>query len=306
MPEATSSRSVWNGAITFGLVTIPVRLHIATSEKTVSFNQLDVRDGSRIKYKRVNAVTGEEVPRDLIGRGYEVGKDSYVLIEDEELEAVRGESSRAIDILEFVPQDQIDPLYYKSGYYLAPEETGLKAYRVLLRALQDTDRVGIAKFSLRAKEYLATVRAQEDVLVLGMMYWPDEIREPRFAALERSTEIRDAELDMAKMLIEGMTAGFDPDEYHDTTREAVEELVRRKVDGEEIVVLAAAPQAQVTDLMAALLASVEATRARRAAGGEGDQAEEAEVVPVAPKGSTGREPVADDAARPRTRRRAAS
>lgn len=257
-------KTIWKGAISFGLVTIPVRVYTATEEKGLRFNQLHAKDQGRVKYKRVCSIDGEEVPWEEITRGYEYEKDHYVVLSDEEVE--RGvPSARTIDILKFVPADEIDPIYWKSPYYIVPEGPGAKAYALLRKALGDNGYVALAKVAFREKEHLATLRLRDDVFVLETMYWPDEIRPAAFEELEADPEVRPQELKMARSLIENMTDHFDPDEFHDTYRAKLEELVARKIQGEEIAVVEEAGTATVVDLMEALKASVEQTE--KAAGG---------------------------------------
>jgi DNA end-binding protein Ku len=203
---------------------------------------------------------------DDIVRGYEVEKGKYVVFTDEELEAAAAsEGNRLVDVVQFVDETEIDPIYYKSSYYLAPERTGVKAYKILLEALKDKGRVGIAKVSIRDKQQLATLRAKDGVLVMETMYWPDEIREPEFEELDGKVELRKEEVKMAEMLIDGLTAEFDPEAFKDRTREAIEEAAQKKVDGEEIVAPEAPEPTKVVDLLEALKASVEATKKRKAA-----------------------------------------
>lgn len=259
-------KSLWKGAITFGLITIPVRLYTAVEEKTLRFNQLHVTDNGRIKYKRVCSVCDQEVPWDEIVKGFEYEKDRYVIFTDEELERVPGDRVRAIDVVSFVPLEEIDPIYFQRSYYVAPEPVGLKAYRLLQQALDKSGRIAVAKVTLRDKEHLGTLRLRGDVFVLETMYWPDEIREPEFEELDKQAEVRRQELDMALALIENLSEHFDPSQFHDTYREKLDEMARSKIAGEEIAVAPAAEPTQVLDLMEALRASVEATRARAGAG----------------------------------------
>jgi DNA end-binding protein Ku len=227
---------------------------------------LRATDHSPIKYKRVAESDGEEVVWDDIVRGYEVEKGKYVVFTDEELEAATAsEGNRLVDVVQFVDETEIDPIYYKSSYYLAPERTGVKAYKILLEALKDKGRVGIAKVSIRDKQQLATLRAKDGVLVMETMYWPDEIREPEFEELDGKVDLRKEEVKMAEMLIDGLTAEFDPEAFKDRTREAIEEAAQKKVDGEEIVAPEAPEPTKVVDLLEALKASVEATKKRKAA-----------------------------------------
>jgi DNA end-binding protein Ku len=261
-------RPIWKGAISFGLVTIPVGLYTATEDKRPKFRQLRSGDHSRIKYKRVAETDGEEVPYEDIVKGYEFEKDRYVVFTDDELEAaLKAKGSGMVDVVQFVKSEEIDPIYYRASYYLAPEKTGIKAYRILLEALDDKDMVGLARVAIRDREYPATLRAEDGVLVMETMFWPDEIREPAFEELEGDVEIRAEEVKMAQMIIDNLTTPFDPNDWVDVSREAVEELAQRKLEGEEIVSPAEAAQpAGVVDLMEALKASVEATKEKRKAG----------------------------------------
>src|SRR5690242_11341417 len=182
-------RAMWKGAISFGLVSIPVGMFPATEEKTLRFNQLHDADMGRIKYKRVCAVDGEEVPFEHIVKGYEVEKDQYVVLTDEDFDAVPVESSRAIDIIQFVDIDEIDPIYFAKSYYLVPEESGVKAYALLRQAMAEDGRVAIAKIAIREKEHLAALRFKDDVFVMEMMFWPDEIRTSEFEVLDRKSVV---------------------------------------------------------------------------------------------------------------------
>jgi DNA end-binding protein Ku len=259
-------RSIWKGAVSFGLVTIPVALYTATESKTPKFKMLRGSDHSAVKYKRVAEADGEEVAWDEIVRGYEVEKGRYVVFTDDELEAASAtDGSRLVDVVQFVDESEIDPIYYNKSYYLAPERTGVKAYRILLDALQNKSRVGIAKVALREKQQLATIRAKDGVLVMETMFWPDEVRPAEFEELDSDVEIRKEEAKMAEMLIDGLTAPFDPTTFNDRTRENIEEAAQKKVEGQEIVAAESPEPTKVIDLLDALKASVEATKARKAA-----------------------------------------
>ncbi|HYZ10929.1 MAG TPA: Ku protein [Actinomycetota bacterium] len=253
-------KTMWRGAISFGLVSIPVRVYTATEEKTLRFNQLHEKDHGRIKYQRVCSKDGQEVPYDEIVKGYEYEKDRYVILDDEDFEAVPVESTRTIDIAQFVDRSEIDPIYYKKTYYLGPEEAGVKAYQLLRNSLREGDKVGIAKVSFRDKEHLAAVRLMDDVLVLDTMFWPDEIREADLPGIEKEAKVSDRELQMAESLIENLTESFDPSAYRDEYREALLEIVEKKVAGEEIEVIEAPEPSKVVDLMEALKQSVEQTK----------------------------------------------
>ena len=253
-------RTMWKGAISFGLVSIPIRLYPATEEKTLRFNQLHDEDHGRIKYQRVCSKCGKEVPFEHIVKGYEYEKGKYVVLEDEDFDAVPVESSRAIDIIQFVDLDEIDPIYYQKSYYLVPEETGVKAYTLLRQAMSEDGRVGIAKVALRDREHLAALRFKDDVFLLETMFWPDEIRPAEFDELSKDAKIRPQEVQMAKSLIDNLTDDFNPEQFRDEYREALRGIVDKKVAGEEIEVVEAPEATRVVDLMEALKASVEATK----------------------------------------------
>lgn len=256
-------KSIWNGAITFGLITIPVRMYSTVEEKSLRFNQLHAADNGRIRYKRTCSKCGEEVPWDQIVKGYEVEKETYIVFTEEELERLPADSIRTIDIVAFVPLDEIDPVYFQRSYYLAPEPTGRKAYALLEQALGQSRRVGIAKVTLREKEYLATLRTRDGVFILETMYWPDEIRKAELEELANVPEVRPQELAMAETLIESLSDHFDPTAFVDTYRLRLEEAVRAKIDGREITVAPQEEPTAVLDLMEALKASVEAVRAQK-------------------------------------------
>jgi DNA end-binding protein Ku len=253
-------RAMWKGAISFGLVTIPVSVYPATEEKTLRFNQLHDEDGGRIRMKRTCSVDGEEVGYEHIVKGYEYEKDRYVILTDDDFEAIPVESSRAIDIQQFVDLEEIDPMQYKKSYYLVPEETGAKAYALLREALNRSGKVGVAKVSFRDKEHLAALRFRDEAFVLETMYWPDEIREADFGGVDVSAKVRPNELEMAQTLIENLTADWNPTEFKDEYREALLRIVEAKINGEEIEIVEAEPTAKVVDLMDALKASVAAAK----------------------------------------------
>jgi DNA end-binding protein Ku len=272
-------RAIWKGAVSFGLVSIAVKLYSATEEKDIRFNQVHREDGGRIKYKRVCSIDGEEVTYDDIAKGYDLGGGEMVILTDEDFAELPLTTSRAIEVLEFVPTDQVDPILYNKAYFLEPEATAAKPYVLLRDALTNTDRVAIVKVALRQREQLATLRVRDDVLVLNTMLWPDEVRAAKFDFLDDDIEARPAELAMAGSLIESMAAEFDPTTYTDNYREALQEVIDAKVAGREVVAPEepeAAPTAAV-DLMAALRASVE--RARKARG-EDDEPSSPEEAPA--------------------------
>jgi DNA end-binding protein Ku len=276
-------RAIWKGAVSFGLVSIAVRLYSATEEKDIRFHQVHREDGGRIKYKRVCSIDGEEVTYDDIAKGYDLGGGEMVILTDEDFAELPLTSSRAIEVLEFVPTEQVDPILYNKAYFLEPEATAAKPYVLLRDALTNTDRVAIVKVALRQREQLATLRVRDDVLVLNTMLWPDEVRAAKFDFLDDDIEARPAELAMAGSLIESMAAEFDPDAYTDNYREALQEVIDAKVAGRDVVAPEepeAAPTAAV-DLMAALRASVE--RARKARGEDDDGAAGAAPTPITKK-----------------------
>jgi DNA end-binding protein Ku len=259
-------RSIWKGAISFGLVSIPVKLYSATEEKDVSFHQVHREDGGRIRYKRVCQVDGEEVPYSDIAKGYELPSGEVVVLTDEDFADLPLTTSRAIDVLEFVPLDQVDPLYFAKSYYLEPDGQGAKPYVLLREALENSGRVALVKVALRSRESLATLRVRDGVFVLEMMLWPDEIRTPEFAFLDEDIDVRQQELKMAESLIESLSGDFEPEQYSDNYREALQALIDAKVEGREVVQPAESPTdtGTVVDLMAALRASVEAAKQGRA------------------------------------------
>ncbi|WP_336208134.1 non-homologous end joining protein Ku [Nonomuraea sp. LPB2021202275-12-8] len=258
-------RSIWKGAISFGLVTIPVKLYSATEQKDVTFHQVHRDDGGRIRYKRVCTLDGEEVSYSDIAKGYELGTGEIVVLTDEDFEGLPLSTSRRIDVLQFAPAEQIDPIYFAKSYYLEPDAQGAKPYVLLRNALESSGQVAVVKVALRQRESLATLRVRDGVFVLETMLWPDEIRRPDFEFLEEDIEVRAQELKMAESLITTMEADFDPTEYHDTYREALQEVIEAKVAGKEVV---APPEGEeeagpAVDLMAALRASVEAAKRER-------------------------------------------
>jgi DNA end-binding protein Ku len=253
-------KTIWKGAISFGLVTIPVRVYGATEAKSLRFHQLHEPDGGRIRYKRVCSVDGEEVEYSEIVKGYEYEKDHYVTLTDEELDSLPVKTAKAIEIERFVDAEEIDPIYFQKAYYLVPEGTGVKAYHLLREAMADDGKVALAKVAFRDKEHLATLRLRDNVFVLETMFWPDEIRTPKFDVLDESVELRAQEIRMARSLIDSLTDAFEPQEFTDDYRAALEELVQKKIQGEEITYTEDAEPSKVVDLMEALKASVEAAK----------------------------------------------
>jgi DNA end-binding protein Ku len=253
-------RAIWSGAISFGLVNIPVKLYSAVSKKTVRFHQIDAESGGRVRQKRVGP-DGDEIPYEQIVKGYEIGPDRYVTISPEELEALEPQKTRTIDIEDFVDLEQIDPIYYDHPYYLAPDTGAAKAYRLLVDAMEDSGKVAVARVVLRSKEHLVAIRPRDGALAMETMLFSDEVIPPEsleeLAAADGDVQTSDRELAMANQLIESLASDFEPEKYRDEYRERVLDLIERKAQGETIVIEEpeAAPE-KVPDLMAALEASI--------------------------------------------------
>jgi DNA end-binding protein Ku len=255
------ARAIWSGAISFGLVSIPVKLFNAVSRKSVHFNQIDSRTGARIRYRKVSEADSEEVPAEAIVKGYQLSSGEYVLVGDDELAALDPEATRTVDIEQFVDLDEIDPIFYDSPYYAAPDKAARKPYALLLRAMEEQDRVAIARFVMRSKQYLCAIRAQDGVLVLSTMVYADEVNDPReLTELDEleTVDVSERELRMARQLVESLTDKFEPERFEDTYRNQVVDLIERKAAGEEEIVAPPAPAAEekLVDLMAALEESV--------------------------------------------------
>ena len=263
---STSKRSIWNGAITFGLITIPVGLYTATEDRDVSFHLLSGKDQSRIEYKRVSAKTGREVDWDDIVKGYEYEKGKYVVFTPEELEQIAPESARSIDVVQFVDESEVDPIFFEKSYFVVPSEVAVKGYELFVRALSESGRIALAKVAIREKERLCILRVREGMLVLETMKWPDEIRQAEFEQLQKRPRVSAQELKMARQLIDQLTGEFDPKVFADSYRGRLEEAIEAKIEGNEITVNPAeAPTETVVDLLEALKASVDQTRAKRSA-----------------------------------------
>ena len=256
-------RSIWTGAISFGLVNVPVKLYSAVSKKSVRFHQLHESDGVRIQQKRFCPADGEEVPYDEIVKGYEISPDRYVVISPDELDALEPRKTKTIDIEDFVDLDEIDPLYYDHPYYLLPGQGAQKPYKLLVEAMRQANKVAIARVVIRTKEQLVAIRPVQDVLAMASMNFADEVVDPDSfdEAPGEDVETREREIEMAQQLIESLTSPFDPSKYHDTYRERVLEMIEAKADGQEIAVQPAEEDAApVPDLMAALEASLAAAK----------------------------------------------
>ena len=255
------ARAIWSGVISFGLVSVPVRMYTATESKELKFHFLDKRDLAPIGYDKVNRETGASVPADEIIRGFEVDKGRFVELTDEDIDRLDVELTHSIDICDFVSMDAIDPLYFRKAYYLLPQEGAEKPYRLLVRALEETGRAAIAKVVIRNKQHLAAIRPVDDTLVLETMYYADEVRQPEEAP---KPQVRGPEVEMAKTLIENLAAKWDPERYHDRYRTELLDLLQKKAEGEPLPEPKAEEGAEVVDLMEALRQSVAATKKRRA------------------------------------------
>jgi DNA end-binding protein Ku len=252
------ARPIWSGTISFGLVSVPVRMYSATESKELRFHFLDKRDLQPIGYDKVRRDTGEHVESDDIDRGFEVEKGRYVTLEDEDLDRLDIELTKTIDILDFVDLDEIDPIYFRKAYYLEPQEAGEKPYRLLVRALEETGKVGIAKVVIRNKQHLAALRAWNGVLVLETMYYADEVRQPE--KVDGKARLQKPEVEMAKSLVENLSESFKPEKYDDTYRKELLDLLRAKAKGKPLPELEAEEEGEVVDLLAALRESVERTQ----------------------------------------------
>lgn len=227
-------RSMWKGAVSFGLVMIPVKLYTATEQKDIAFRQVHREDGGRIRFKRFCSLDDTEVPYEDIAKGYELPDGEMVVLTEEDMSELPLPTTRNIEVVQFCPADQLDPILFNKSYYVEPEAAGTRAYSLLRDALEESGKIAIAQVALRQRESLAILRVREGVLVLETLLWPDEVRTPDFGFLNDDIEVRPQELRMAESLIDSMTVDFDPDEYHDSYREAVLELVEAKTEGREV------------------------------------------------------------------------
>src|SRR5215470_13939423 len=254
--------SMWKGAISFGLVMIPVRLYAATEQKDISFRQVHRTDGGRIKFRRFCTVDGEEVLYEDVAKGYELPTGEMVVLSDEDMADLPLPSTKSIEVIHFAPAEQLDPILFNRSYYVEPETAGARAYVLLRDALEQSGRVAVAQVALRQRESIATLRVRAGVLVLETLLWPDEVREALFPFLEQHVEVRPQELAMAASLIDSMTVDFDPTAYHDGYREALIELVEAKIGGRELlqpgtVEIAATPASSLADALRASLAAAQ-------------------------------------------------
>ncbi|HET6665977.1 MAG TPA: Ku protein, partial [Intrasporangium sp.] len=252
-------RAIWKGAVSFGLVNVPVRLFSATENHDVQFRQVHEKDGGRIKYQRVCSIDGEEVPYSDIAKGYETADGQMVVLSDQDMKTLPSRSSKEISIEKFVPADQIDPLLFDRSYYLEPDKTGLKPYVLLRDALEKADRMAVVTVSIRTRMTLAVLRVREGVIVLQTLLWADEVRQPEFEFLSEDTQATDKELAMAASLVDSLAGDYEPDEFEDDYSEAVEALVASKIEGGEMkeAPAAQAEETEVVDLLAALQRSVD-------------------------------------------------
>src|SRR5215469_10509138 len=296
MGYAGSMRSMWKGAISFGLVMIPVKLYAATEQKDIAFRQVHRTDGGRIRFRRVCSVCGEEVPYEDVAKGYELPTGEVVVLTDEDMADLPLPTTRSIEVVHFMPAEQLDPILLNRSYFVEPESAGARAYVLLRDSLDRSGKVALTMVALRQRESLATLRTRNGVLVLETLLWPDEIRVPDFPFLTDDIEVRSQELKMAASLIDSMTEDFDPDAYHDNYREALQEVVDAKVEGREVVQPEGVSAAtEPTSLADALKASLAAARRAPSRAGEiktevGARAEEIETP-----GKASRRAIADGA-----------
>jgi DNA end-binding protein Ku len=268
-------RSIWAGAISFGMVVIPVKLYAATEQRDVAFRQVHREDGGRVQFRRFCSLDGQEVAYSDVAKGYELATGDVVVLTDDDLKELPLATAKRIDVLHFAPAGQLDPILANKAYYLEPEPAGVRAYILFRDALERSGRVAVAKVAIRQREALAALRIRDGVLVLETLLWPDEVRAPDFKFLDEDVEIRAQELKMAASLIDTMTEDFDPTLYKDAYREALEALVQAKIEGNEVVRPAgtAIPSGTAggpADLTETLRASVEAAKANRSGGSDGD------------------------------------
>jgi DNA end-binding protein Ku len=260
-------RSIWAGAISFGLVVIPVKLYAATEQRDITFRQVHRADGARIQFRRVCTLDGEEVPYADIAKGYELPTGDMVVLTDEDLAELPLVTAHRIEVLHFAPSAQVEPILAAKSYYLEPESAGTRAYVLFRDALEKSGKVAVAKVALRQREALAALRVREGVITLETLLWPDEVRKPDFAFLDEDIEVRSQELKMAASLIDTMTEDFEPDQFHDSYREALEAVVQAKVEGNDVVrpagFEAPEPRKQPADLAEILRASVAALKDQR-------------------------------------------
>jgi DNA end-binding protein Ku len=295
-------RAIWKGAVSFGLVNVPVKLYAATGEKDVKFHQVHAEDGGRIRYRRVCSVDGEEVAYSEIAKGFETDDGELVVLTDEDFAVLPLRTGREIDVVEFVPADQVDPIMFAKCYYLEPEKTALKPYALLREALRETDRMAVVKVALRQRETLAVLRVRDKVICLQTMLWPDEVRAADFDILDAGVELRPQETAMAASLVESLAGDFDPDEFSDDYAAALRELIEAKVSSGEVRQPPTEAEeegrgGEVVDLLTALQRSVDRARARRGEEPADDEAAEAAEAAPAAKAPARKAPAAKAPAR---------
>lgn len=279
-------RSIWKGAISFGMVSIPIKVYGATEEKDISFRQVHAEDGGRIRYKRVCDECGHEIPFSDIAKGYESADGRMAILSKEDMNGLPLSTTKSVDVVQFVDESEVDPTYFNKTYFLQAEAAGTKPYVLLRDALSRTDQAAVVKVALRSRESLALVRVVEDRLLMHTMLWPDELRNGDFAAPPEDVTVSDAEVAMAESFIEALKGDFEPEQFTDSYREAVEELVESKLSGVAAPVAEeSGDEAEVVDLVAALRASVEAAKSRRASAAkksENKKSEESSATDDAP------------------------
>ena len=279
-------RAIWKGAVSFGLVSVPVKLYAATESHDVQFRQVHAKDGGRITYQRVCGIDGEEVPYADIAKGYETDDGQMVVLDDDDLADLPSSSSREISVEKFVPSEQIDPMLLGKSYYLEPDKAAAKPYALLREALKEADRMAVVTVSLRTRMTTAVLRVRDDVIVMQTMMWPDEVRAPDFATLDVTEDAaKPQEMKMARLLVETLAGDYDPSEYEDDYRGAVEALVQAKLEGGEVKKTPQTKEStgEVVDLFAALQRSVDAAKTAR---GESTDTDEAEAKKPAKKKSS--------------------
>ncbi|MHA6779716.1 non-homologous end joining protein Ku [Pseudonocardia saturnea] len=302
-------RAMWSGAVSFGLVSVPVKAYAATTNHDIRFHQVHGADGGRIKYKRTCSLDGEEVEYADIVKGYETEDGELITLSEEDLDSLPTATGHEIDVIEFVPADQIDPLLFEKSYYLEPDAKAAKPYALLREALIDTDRMAVVKVALRQRESIALLRVRGKAIVLQTMLWPDEVREPEFDILDSDVELRPQELQMAASLVESLGADFDPSSFHDDYRDAVVAMIEQKRSTGETRPAPVAEKADdgdsMTDLLTALQRSVEAARAGKpdAAAEEEKPAEKPKPARKAPARKAAAKKSDDEAEAPRKRTR---
>jgi DNA end-binding protein Ku len=312
-------RAIWKGAVSFGLVSVPVKLYAATESHDISFRQVHAKDGGRVKYQRVCSIDGEEVAYADIAKGYETEDGQMVVLDDDDFAELPASSSREISVEKFVPSNQIDPMWLEKSYYLEPDKAPAKPYALLREALKEADRVAVVTVSIRTRMTTAVLRVRDDVIVMQTMLWPDEVRKPDFASLDATEHAaKPQELKMAKLLVDTLAGDYDPDEYEDDYQKAVEALVQAKLEGGQVKAPAEPRKStgEVVDLLAALQRSVEAAKSGRGettaaedsaedtAEEATDEAEEKPAKKAAAKKSTKKAPAKKAAAKKTTKKSA--